>query len=331
MSLKIIKSGILDSIQDFGRYGSRHLGVNPTGVIDPFSAAIANSLVGNNPGEAVIEMHYPAPVILFEKAALISIAGANFTPSINGEIIPVAQPLFVPEHSVLQLGKHVDGARCYLAIRKGFMIPEWMNSYSTNLKANAGGFQGRSLQKDDLIDFRDQDLIPELASGKDFRVFPWKADTRLPIGDPDVVHIIKGAEWNELSQESEQILLNNAFVISPASDRMGYQVSGEKILRKINTEMLSSAVNSGTIQLLPSGSLIILMADHQTTGGYPRVAHVISASIPQLAQKKQGDTIRFNLTDIATAETLLMKQFKHLAQVAYASRLKMNKILYENN
>lgn len=321
----------MDTVQDTGRFGSRHLGVNPTGVMDVFSASVANSLVGNEPDEAVIEMHYPAPVILFEHAALISITGANFTPSINGEIVPLSQPVFIPQNSVLQFGKHIDGARCYLAIRNGFKIPEWLNSYSTNLKANAGGWQGRPFQKDDRVEFRDQALSPKLASRNDFRVFPWRADTRFPLGKQDEVFILKGAEWDELTVESIDIILNKEFKISPASDRMGYQVTGEQLHRKINTEMLSSAVNFGTIQLLPSGSLIILMADHQTTGGYPRIAHIISAGIPKLAQKKQGDTIRFILTDIATAETLLMKQLKHLAQLAWACRLKMNEILYEIN
>ena len=154
MSLKVIKAGLLDSIQDAGRYGYQHLGINPGGVMDRYSLQAINILLSNSPGEAVIEMHFPAPAFLFEQAAMIALGGADFHATINGEPIPSWHPVIVNKNSVLHFEKRIKGGRGYLAVKHGFDIQPWLGSASTNLKAGAGGFRGRALQKEDSIPFK---------------------------------------------------------------------------------------------------------------------------------------------------------------------------------
>src|SRR2546423_2947292 len=134
MSLRIIKAGILDTIQDPGRNGYQHLGINPSGAMDRFAAETVNFIVGNNKNDAIIEMHFPASSFLFEEQVMIAIGGGDFSATVNGEIIPLWQPVIISKNCLLQFQKWKDGARCYLAIREKMNIPKWLNSYSTNLK-----------------------------------------------------------------------------------------------------------------------------------------------------------------------------------------------------
>ncbi len=136
-----------------------------------------------------------------------------------------------------------------------------------------------------------------------------------------------GNEWDWLTEESQKNFLNNKFIITPNSDRMGYRLSAELLNSKNNEELVSSAVCFGTVQLLPDGRLILLMSDHQTTGGYPRIAHVISAHHSRLAQLKPGDEIKFGMTDQATAESLLWKQQQHLKLLKNACQYRLNELV----
>lgn len=326
MSLKIIKAGILDTIQDAGRYSYQYLGINPGGVMDRFAASIVNILVGNNINEAVIEMHFPAAAFLIEQPTIIAVGGADFLPTINGEQIPLLHPIFVNKNSVLQFEQLRSGARCYLAIKEGLQIPEWLGSYSTNLKANAGGYNGRALKKDDVIKFKKYDNYSKFFFEKDSITFHWQADTKWKDAESDKVFVLPGNEWNTLDNVSQYNFLNQLFTISPASDKMGYRMRGSVLITN-TPELVSSAVSFGTIQLLPDGQLIILMADHQTAGGYPRVAHIVTAHLSRLAQLKSGDKINFKMTDITMAEKLLIMQQQHLLQLQNACTFKLQEFL----
>ena len=325
MSLKIIKAGILDTIQDNGRYGNQHLGINPTGAMDKYAMQVTNILAGNKPGEAVIEMHFPASVFMFTLPALIAFGGANFSASINGEPVPSLHPIIVGKNDVLQFHKPVNGARAYLAIAGGLAIDKWRNSFSTHLKAKAGGHHGRNLQKDDELYFR----MPSSFSEKqnDFTILPWQADTHWGDVSKEVL-LLPGNEWDRLSTESKENFTMTSFVITQQSDRMGYRLNNIPLPVMTNEEVVSSAVSFGTIQLLPDGKLIILMADHQTTGGYPRVAHVISAHHSRLAQMNAGDKIHFRFTDQQTAEDLLIKQQQHLLQLQNACTFRLEEYFH---
>jgi len=351
MSLQIIKAGILDTIQDGGRYGYQHLGINPTGAMDKYAMQVANALVGNRPNEAVIEMHFPSSAFLFGYPALIAISGADFSATINGDPVPHLHPVWVNKNDVLQFHKPVQGARAYLAIAGGMQTNVWLASHSTHLNAKTGGYQGRNLHKGDEILFRQS--FPATPTQEEFMVLPWKADMKcLPgkasaslhafakaaavkktsadksskagVDDTKEVLVLPGNEWDRLSTESKENFSMTSFVITQQSDRMGYRLNNIPLPVMTNEEVVSSAVSFGTVQLLPDGKLIILMADHQTTGGYPRVAHVISAHHSRLAQLRAGDKLHFQFTNQQTAEELWIKQQQHLLQLQNACIFRLN-------
>lgn len=328
MNLRVIKAGVLDTVQDLGRYEWQQLGINPGGAMDRWSAQVANILAGNKKTEAVIELHFPASEFIFEEPALITICGADFSPNVNGEEVPCWQPVLINRYSILQFYGLKKGARAYLAVHGGFDIPVWLNSYSTNLKAGTGGFKGRALQKEDAISI--PLLVPEFLSllgKKEFMVLPWKADTSWDENETKAISILQGNEWDRLPGTSQESIQNQVFAITHQSDRMGYQLQGDTLSVITNEELISSAVSFGTIQLLPDGQLIVLMADHQTTGGYPRIAHVISSHHSRLAQMKTGDKIRFRFTDQQTAEELLVKQQQHLLQLQNACTFRLQEYI----
>ena len=314
MSLSVIKPGLLDTMQDIGRNGFAKWGINPGGAMDVYAAKVANMLVGNCTNEAVLEIHFPGPQLLFEQNALIAITGADFSCTLNDELLKSWQPVVVRKNTVLHFPKHQKGARCYIAVHGGFCLKKWLNSYSTNLKAAVGGWFGRQLKKGDELSFKENTIYFAglLNEENNKKQFPWHADTKKVYQHLNEIFFIPGNEWNELTDSSQNIFLQNNFTIHPSSDRMGYQLSGEPIAMKNNFELISTGVSFGTVQLLPNGQMILLMADHQTTGGYPRIGHVISAHLPKLAQLRQSDCIYFKPTDIQTAEKLLFEQQREL-------------------
>jgi antagonist of KipI len=327
MSLTVIKAGISDTMQDGGRYGYQHLGINAGGAMDRYSAQVVNMLVGNETNEAVIEMHFPAAAYLFQQEAIIAIGGADFVPSINGEEIPLWHPVVISRNSILQFQNIKKGAQCYIGVRGGFDIPKWLNSYSTHLKAGVGGFHGRTLQKGDTIHFKKQECCKKYLSEKEFSILPWQTDIKWSPFPQEKISFVFGHEWNWLSLTTQKEFLNNSYTVTASSDRMGYRLHGTSLYAENKTELISSAVSFGTIQLLPDGQLIVLMADHQTAGGYPRIAHVISAHLPQLAQVRPGEKIQFIFIDLPTAEDLFCRQKHHLQQLQNACKLRIDEFL----
>jgi antagonist of KipI len=325
MSLRIIRQGVLDTIQDLGRYGYQYLGINCNGAMDRFSAQLANALLGKEFSTPVIEIHFPSSQILFEKETIICITGADFSPSVNNQPIPLHHPVAVNKGSVLKFEKLRNGSRCYLSILTELQLDQWLNSYSTNIKAHAGGWQGRSLLKNDVLLFKNGPDVSKLLHEKDMMVLPWKAndivDTR------NEIEFIIGSEWHWLTKASQDLFQEQWFQITNEADRMGYQLAGQSLEAKNGEQLVSSAVCFGTVQLLPKGQLIILMADHQTAGGYPRVAHVISAHLPILAQKKPNDVVRFKMTSLEEAEKKLLNQKKYLNQLQIACKFRMEEFL----
>ena len=328
MNLRIIKGGLLDTVQDLGRYGWQHLGVNPGGAMDKTAAQLANILIGNDPTEAVIELHFPASEFFFEQPALIALTGADFSAHVNGDEISTMHPILLNKYSILQFHAIKKGARAYLAIHNGLDIQQWLNSSSTHLKAGVGGFNGRLLQKDDEIPMRVKiDFCPHIGK-KEFHILPWKAEMVPSESSSHEIWILPANESGRLTDTAKEQLTDQSFVITSQSDRMGYRLKSEALQVTHTEEIISTAVNFGTVQLLPDGQLIILMADHQTSGGYPRVAHVISAHHSKLAQMKPGEAIRFRFTDLRKAEELMLKQQQHLLQLQHACKLKLDNFLH---
>jgi antagonist of KipI len=324
MSLQIIKAGILDSFQDQGRYGFQHLGINPGGAMDRYASQLANALLGKDLHLPVFEIYFPSCEILFQQETIICITGADFTPTINRKKIPINHPVAVNKNTVLHFERKLSGACCYVAILHDVALEKWMNSYSTNLVAGAGGFKGRALKKKDVINFENNFEYKYLAEGKDIALLPWTIETTALKKE---IRFIKGNEWDWLTDDAIKIFAESNYKISNNSNRMGYRLQGNGLKIKEEMQLISSGVTFGTIQLLPDGQLIVLMADHQTTGGYPRIAHVITTDLPLLAQCNASDEIKFSPVDLVTAEQEFIQQQRDLRQIQTASKFKIEKLL----
>lgn len=323
MAIRILKTGLLDTVQDAGRYGFQHWGVNPGGVMDSTAMQMANMLVGNEPHEPVIEMHFPAAEFLFEEAALIAIAGADFNAMVNGIYLPPHQPVWVAKGSVLSFNKHISGARIYLAFYGGFIADKWLGSYSTHLKVQAGGKDGKPLPKNGLLLLKNNLSLPDISNS--IRL-PWQAAAK-DFYSGNNFYFIPGAEYSLLNDAAKTQLENASFILGRQYDRMGYRLQGAGLQYRVPKEQISAAVTKGTMQLLPDGQLIILMADHQTTGGYPRIGHVISAHISSLSQLLPGAEISFEKTSMAKAEDLLFRQQRNLQQLQNACNFRLTEWL----
>jgi antagonist of KipI len=321
LSIKITKAGIADSIQDAGRYGWQHLGINPTGAMDNIAMQIVNALVGNDLNDAVIELHFPASTFLFEEDVLIALSGADFSATINQHNININTAILVPKNSELKFTSCHKGARCYMAVYGGFMIQQWLESSSTNLKAKAGGMDGSFLAKGDCIAFKSKSHFKQ--SSNMVKALPWQADAGCLYSNGNTIRAIEGNEFSLLKEESQDVLEESIFNITQQNDRMGYRLNGIPLQLLQQKEMISSAVTKGTVQLLPDGHLIVLMADHQTTGGYPKLAHIVAADIPKLAQMKTNEHFQFQFISLEDAEKLFIKQCQHLHQLQIACNLKL--------
>jgi len=319
MSIKIIKPGMLTTLQGAARRGYRSMGIGGGGPMDNFAMRVANYLTGNEDEFAVIEMNFPAPEIIFLEDALISLTGADFSPEVNGTAVPLWTPLFVKKNSILQFRKPVNGAKAYLAVQNGWHAEKWLNSYSTHLKVAAGGYFGRALQKDDSIGFTQTGI-----SFEQNKIFSWYiSEIELDKIYQATGHIrcIEGIEWELLEDTSKAGFEKNDFVISDQSDRMGYRLNSQPLLLMQPMELISSPTDTGVIQLLPEGNCIILMADHQTTGGYPRIASVIKADLPKLAQARTGRVVNFTIVAQQTAEDALNQLEKTVREIKTACYL----------
>lgn len=300
-------NGLLATFQDAGRCGFRKLGVNPGGAMDARAARLINILLDNDESEAVLEMHFPSPKLAFDSAATFALGGADFGARLDDKIAPNWQPCFAQKGSSLSFSGRKFGARCYLAVRGGFKLTPVLGSYSTNLKAGFGGLNGQALGKGDKVDLRSEATVNDRVFG--FSVSP----TLLPFYSAfPTVRVIAGAEFELLTRQAEDRFFTQDYEIGVDSDRMGFRLKGEPLRLGKKLEMVSAAVDFGTVQLLPDGQLIVLMADHQTTGGYPRIAHVISEDLPLLAQLNAKDKVAFHQVSIAEAEQLLVRTERDL-------------------
>ncbi len=324
MSFEVIKAGIADSIQDGGRFGYQHLGINPSGAMDWVAMSVANALVGNDVEEAVIELCFPAASFHFHKSAMIALSGADFSARLNGKAIPLNQPVLVPKGTELKFSKSAQGSFCYLALRGGFELRKWLGSNSTHVKAKVGGVEGRFLKKGDKMKFKKNHSIREI------KVLSWGVHVSEFHTGGSSIRCLTGNEFTWLTRKSQTNFCNGTFTISKQSDRMGYRLKGAVLKQNKKQQLLSTAVTFGTIQLLPNGELIILMADHQTTGGYPRVAHVSSADRSKLVQCRPNDEIGFQFISLEEAERFALDQYKSLKQLQVSCRHKLKEFLHDH-
>lgn len=332
--ITFLKSGLLASVQDLGRYGYQKHGVIASGAMDPFAHRMANLLVGNDETEPTVEITLLGPVIEFEQDTLIAICGGDLSPVIDDQPVGLWKQVLVRKGSVLRFGQAKKGCRAYLAAGGGFSVPSVMESKSTYLRAKIGGFQGRALEAGDRLPVGELSelsnrMMENLANtnqqgGGGFIQASWSvAQGYNPANHTkDPIRVLEGRQYDLFSEESRQQFVSGIFKVTPQSDRMGYRLQGPNLKLQEKKEMLSEAVNFGTVQVPAEGNPIILMADRQTTGGYPKIAEVITADLPRLAQLKPGSELQFEFITHEEAQQLYIDREKLIRDLNFSILLK---------
>jgi antagonist of KipI len=304
MSVKVLRPGLLTTVQDGGRYGLQHLGIVPCGAMDITAHTLANALVGNERNEATLEITVLGPELEFERAALVALCGAEFDARADGRALPPNRPVLLEAGTRLATRRALRGARAYLAVAGGLALAEVLGSRSTYVPARFGGLDGRALRAGDVVPLApDASALAtaryaKLARGATLRdglrTVRWSAPSlTLPDREPIVVHAMEGRHFARFQVTSQRVLFDAVWRVSPDSNRMGYRLAGPTLTLAEAGEILSEPTCLGTVQVPADGVPIALMADHQTTGGYPKVAEIAVAEVPRLAQLAPGGTLHF--------------------------------------
>jgi len=303
MSLRIVRPGLLTTVQDRGRFGLQHLGVVPCGAMDAVALELANGLVGNPGDAAVLEITLLGPEIAFECDALVALCGAEFGATHAGRALPLNRPVLMEKNSNLKTGRATLGSRAYLAVAGGIALPPVLGSRSTYLPASFGGLQGRALRAGDRLPLIDNvsalslKRYQSLSSQKEaagLRSVAWSAPAlTLPEREPIVIHAMEGRHHAHFDAAARRAFFDATWRVMPDSNRMGFRMAGPALAREQAVEILSEPACLGTVQVPANGLPIALMADHQTTGGYPKIAEIAAADVPRLAQLAPGGTVQF--------------------------------------
>lgn len=334
MSIEVVRPGMLATVQDLGRFGYQKFGVIVNGAMDTVSHRIANLLVGNNEKNGTLEMNMQGGSFLFHQKAVIAITGADMNATIDGITAPMWRPILVDKGAVLTFGFSQKGCRTYVSVAGGFSIQKEMNSESTYLLAKFGGFQGRKLAKGDqlttneILSSESRKIVSLLTKKHDdrFSTVDWSVSTSFnPIHLLDQpIRVLVGKEFDWFDQNSQQSFFKEPYQITPHSDRMGYRLKGTPLQLHTPRELISEAVTFGTIQVPAEGNPIVLMADRQTTGGYPKIAQVITTDLAILAQKKPGDSILFQAITHDQAEYQYILKEREFQQLKKGLHLLQN-------
>jgi biotin-dependent carboxylase-like uncharacterized protein len=296
-NILVLSEGMHSSIQDLGRKGYRSYGVPISGAMDKYSAILANKLLNNEEGMPVMEMTLMGPKIMFEDHTLMVLTGADMSPSLNGEAIMMNFVYVVNTSDVLSFGDLHFGVRTYLGVKGGFKTEKKLNSYSF--------FDGITAKE-------------KIEKGERLPIATYEADlevtsSKIKVNDTHFVTkrigVTKGPEYNRLTKKHRELLFSRKFRIDSLNNRMGYQMKNKFPPIK-NDEIITSVTIPGTVQLTPSGKLIILMRDCPTTGGYPRILQLTDLGINQLAQKKKDDGFKFDLDSSYNFLERLVSRFK---------------------
>ncbi len=302
-SIQILAPGTHSTIQDLGRPGHRAQGVASGGAVDPISLRIANLLVGNDEHAAGIECALVGPTIRFMADCKIALCGAR------SQAMPPVKTLRVRAKQSIAIGPLHECAFAYLAISGGIDVPRVLGSRSTDTRVGIGGFEGRRLVRGDEVPLgKRSDVGPARTRQVDLRSFHcFEAPIRILDG-PDAARV--SPHWS-----------NALFHVSPRSDRMGLRLDRARIALDGKTAIDSAIIFPGAIQLPPGGEPIVLLADAQTLGGYPQIAHVITADLPRIAQRRPGSTVTFERVTLQAAHAAARKQDRDLAFLRYALSL----------
>lgn len=309
--IRIIKPGLFTTVQDEGRWGRQAYGVSVAGPMDPLSHRLANLLVGNSLDCATLEVTLTGPEIEFINPAAFALTGAEFDLTLDGHHVSMNAPVDAPSGARLQLGTRHRGARAYLGVAGGVDVPPVFGSRATHVISRIGGLFGRALASGDTLSIGRQTAAmvrrrasacsarPEPVEGPAGGVFP------MPQGSARV-RVLPGPDEEAFGSDAMHVLTDARYQITSASNRMGYRLAGPALAMTAQADQISEATPAGSLQIPPSGEPILLMADCQTTGGYPRLATVISADLPIAGQLAPGDWIRFEPCDRTSAIAALM-------------------------
>ena len=300
-SITVIEQGLFTTVQDGGRWGHQSSGVPVSGAMDWISYRTANALVGNESGAAVLEATLAGPKLRFDTRTTFAIAGGDFGPTLDGVRVPHCAAVSAPAGSVLRFSNRVHGARAYIAANGGIDVPRVLASRSTHTVSRMGGSYGRTLLQGDRLG-----LGAERESPGRRRPVPDTAASSRSGGAR--LRVIPGPQDEFFPPDALEALERTRFTISPQSNRMGYRLQGDPVPRRVDREMISDAAFTGGIQVPPSGEPIMLMADRQTSGGYPQLAIVITADLPLAAQLAPGDWVEFRVCSRSEALSALVAQ-----------------------
>ncbi len=305
---KVVQPGLLTTVQDLGRYGYQQYGVPVSGAMDSFALRVANLLLGNNEGDACLEITLLGLRLRVLKDTAIAITGADLSPMLNNNSLPMWQTVMVSRGDNISFPKPKSGCRSYLAVAGGIDVPKVMGSNSTYVKSHLGGIEGRPLRTGD-----------HLKSGK---ARPGILGVKLPsqyvpeYRNQSELRVILGPQDDHFTEKGIHTFLHSEYTISTEADRVGYRLHGPCIEHKAEADIISDGIPPGAVQVPGNGLPIVLLADRQTTGGYPKIATVITVDIPKLAQAKPGDKVRFLQITEETAHQAL----KEYEQAIYTLR-----------
>lgn len=301
MAFWVEQSGWFTAVQDLGRMGYEHLGLPASGVMDPFACTVANRLVGNEDNAAVLEFSGAGPTLWTDAPALIALCGGGFTLWVDGLEMPAWTAVRVRAGQKVEFRPYPEGFWGVLAVSGGgWNVPVVLGSRSTFLKAGLGGYQGRLLQPGDWLFSLHEGCFPEERAGA---MFP---ASQRPVYSPEaVIRVIPGPQRAWFGEEGERVFLSTTFQVSAQSDRLGYRLVGTTTIPRKGGELLSEGMPRGAIQVPPDGYPIVMMADHPTTGGYPKIAGVIRADWGLMAQLRPGEgKVHFEVVTLEQAHQM---------------------------
>jgi antagonist of KipI len=306
MSALIVEApGLFTTVQDLGREGFGPMGVSASGAADAVSLRIGNRLVGNPDWTAALEMTLVGGAFAFEQATTIAVTGADFGLSLDGMALPMWTSTEIRKGETMRFGASRSGARAYLCVQAGIAVEPFLGSASTHVLSGLGGFEGRALRKGDRVELG--------AANSLFRKIAISPNVLESLQPRKTIRITEGPQSDWFAESSWKTLCGNAFRISEQSNRMGIRLEGPPISLATLREMITEGVSLGAIQVTPSGQPIILFVEQQTTGGYPKIASVISADLHSLGQLRPRDEIRFERIEMIEARALLIQQEALLA------------------
>ncbi len=304
-AIQVQAPGLLTTVQDLGREGFVPLGVSPSGAADPISLRNGNRLVGNAESAAGLEMTLLGGTFLFPEGAVLALAGPDFGATLDGAIVDLWTSIEVRPGQTLRLGPARAGARCYLCVQGGIAVKPFLGSASTHLLSGLGGFQGRALQKGDVLQIA--------SAARTFRKRTIAPHARARLSPRRVLRVTAGPQANWFSESSLRSFYAETYRVGEQSNRMGLRLEGPPVTQISGGEMITEGVSLGAVQVTHGGAPIILFVEQQTTGGYPKIANVISADLHCVGQLRPRDEIRFEQVTLETARSLLVEQENLLA------------------